>query len=97
MPHRPRTLDGFILSALEGGPVTVSDIAKRLERRVRLRLERLRVRGIVLREGRGGAHREFTYRLLRPDRAAKALSEKGGLARASKAAPRNTDESEPLG
>jgi hypothetical protein len=46
---------------------------------------------------RGGAHRTFTYRLLRPDLAAKAIGEKGGLARAAKAAPRNTDESELLG
>jgi hypothetical protein len=78
MPHGPRTIDGIILSALEGGPVTVHDIAKCFEKRVRIRLDKLRVRGIVLREGRGGAHREFTYRLLRPDHAAKTLSEKGG-------------------
>jgi hypothetical protein len=89
MPHGPRTIDGIILSALEGGPVTVNDIKKRFERRVRIRLERLRVRGIVLREGRGGDHREFTYKLLRPDLAAKALSEKGGglSRRAAKVAP----------
>jgi hypothetical protein len=42
---------------------------------------KLRVRGIVVREGRGGAHREFTYKLLQPRRAAEALGEKGkGLA-----------------
>ena len=32
----------------------------------------------MIREGRGGRHRKFTFRLLHPDRAAKALSEKGG-------------------
>jgi hypothetical protein len=69
------------LKALEGGdPVTVDDILKHFERRVRVRLNKLRVRGVVVREGRGGAHRKFTYKLLRPDIAAKALREKGGLA-----------------
>jgi hypothetical protein len=72
------TVDEVILKALEGGPATVNDITKRFERLVRIKLEKLRVRGVVVREGRGGAHREFTYRLLRPDRAAKALNEKGG-------------------
>jgi hypothetical protein len=77
------TLDDILLKSLEGGPVTVKDIGKRLEGRVRIRLDKLRVRGVVIREGRGGAHREFTYRLVRPDLAAKALGEKGGLARAA--------------
>jgi hypothetical protein len=45
---------------------------------VRRRLEKLRVPGVVVREGRGGRNREFTYRLVRPDRVAKAISEKGG-------------------
>jgi DNA-binding transcriptional ArsR family regulator len=72
------TLDDIILKALDDGPVTVKDIVKRLERRVRVRLDKLRVRGVVVREGRGGANRQFTYRLLRPDLAAKALGEKGG-------------------
>ena len=50
------TFDDFLLKALEGGrPATVNDIAKRFARRVRIRLERLRVRGVVVREGRGGA------------------------------------------
>jgi hypothetical protein len=35
-------------------------------------------RGIVVREGRGGAHREFTYRSVRPHLAAKAIGEPGG-------------------
>jgi hypothetical protein len=53
------------------------------EVRVRRRLEKLRVRGVVVREGKGRSHREFTYRLVRPDRAAKAIGESGGgLARA---------------
>jgi hypothetical protein len=56
-------LDDILLKALEGGPVTVKDITKRLEGRVRIRLDRLRVRGLVIREGRGGPHRQFTYRL----------------------------------
>jgi hypothetical protein len=82
------TVDEVILKALEGGPATVNDITKRFERLVRIKLEKLRVRGVVVREGRGGAHREFTYRLLRPDRAAKALNEKGGgLSRVAKVTP----------
>ena len=72
------TVDDILLKALEGGPATVNDILKHFERRVRIRLNKLRVRGVVVREGRGGAHRKFTYRLLRPDVAAKALGEKGG-------------------
>ncbi|HZZ24723.1 MAG TPA: hypothetical protein VFE60_20015 [Roseiarcus sp.] len=73
------TVDDILLKALEGGgPATVNDILRHFERRVRIRLNKLRVRGVVVREGRGGAQREFTYRLLRPDIAAKALGEKGG-------------------
>jgi hypothetical protein len=92
------TLDDLLLKALEGGPVTVKDISKRLERRVRIRVDKLRVRGMVIREGRGGAHREFTYRLLRPDRAAKALGEKGGgLSHAAKRDTRTAVAREPRG
>jgi hypothetical protein len=81
------------MKALEGGgPVTVKEVAeeitKRLEAAVRTKLNRLRVRGVVMREGRGGPHRQFTYRLLRPELAAKALREKGGgLSYAEKATP----------
>jgi hypothetical protein len=79
------TVDNILLKALEGGgPVTVNDILKHFERRVRIRLNKLRVRGVVVREGRGGAYRQFTYKLLRADIAAKALGEKGGLARGAK-------------
>jgi hypothetical protein len=80
------TIDEVILNALEfGRPVTINEVTKCFRDRVRMRLERLRVRGIVVREGRGGAHREFTYRLVRPDRVAKAIRETGGgLARAVK-------------
>jgi hypothetical protein len=78
------TIDDVILR----GSVTVRDTAKRFEHRVRVRLEKLRVRGIVIREGRGGAYREFTFKMLRPELAAKALREKGGLARPVKATPR---------
>jgi hypothetical protein len=86
------TIDDILLKALEGGgPVTVNDILKRYERRVRMRLDKLRVRRVVVREGRGGAHREFTYRLVRPDVAAKAIGEKGGLARAAKVKLRRRD------
>jgi hypothetical protein len=81
------TVDDTILKALEGGPVTVDDIAERLERRVRVRLNKLRVRGVVIREGRGGPHRQFTYRLLRPDIATKALGEKGGGLAAARVTP----------
>jgi hypothetical protein len=80
------TVDDVILKALESGdPVTVNDVIKRFADRVRVRLEKLRVRGVVVREGRGRSHREFTYKLVRPDRAAKAIGETGGgLARAPK-------------
>jgi hypothetical protein len=73
------TVDEVILKALESGdPVTVNDVLKRFADRVRMRLEKLRVRGVVVREGRGRPHREFTYKLVRPDRAAKAIGETGG-------------------
>jgi hypothetical protein len=75
------TLDDILLKVLEDGPATVNDIVERLEGRVRIRLNMLRARGVVIREGRGGAHREFTYKLLRPAVAAKAVRGKG-LARA---------------
>jgi hypothetical protein len=83
------TIDDILLKALKGRkPATVNDILKHFERRVRIRLNKLRVRGVVAREGRGRAHREFTYRLLRPDLAAKAFGEKGGgLSRAAKVKP----------
>jgi hypothetical protein len=80
------TIDQAILRALESGPITVDEILRRLEAPVRTKLEKLRVRGVVMREGRGGAHRKFTFTLLHPDRAATALKEKGGLAPAVKAA-----------
>jgi hypothetical protein len=81
------TIDEFILTALKGGKlVTVQDIAKRFEPRIRHRSEKLRVRGIVIREGRGGSYRKFTYGMLREDLAAEAMSEAGGgLAHAEKA------------
>jgi hypothetical protein len=74
------TIDQAILRALESGPITVDEILRRLEAPVRTKLEKLRVRGVVMREGRGGAHRKFTFTLLHPDRAGTALKEKGGLA-----------------
>ena len=49
------TVDEVILKALEGGSATVNDITKRFERLMRIKLEKLRVRGVVVREGRGGA------------------------------------------
>jgi hypothetical protein len=80
------TVDEVILGALESGePVTVYDVTQRFAYRVRMRLEKLRVRGVVVRAGRGRSHREFTYKLVRPDRAAKAIGETGGgLSRAAK-------------
>jgi hypothetical protein len=48
------TIDDILLKTLEDGPATVNDIVKRFERRVRIRLDNLRVRGAVIREGRGG-------------------------------------------
>ena len=76
------TVDDILLKALKGGkPATVNDILKHFARRVRIKLNKLRVRGVVVRKGKGGRHREFTYRLARPDLAAQALGEKGGGAR----------------
>ena len=73
------TVDDVLLEALESGDaITVNDVTKRFVDRVRMRLEKLRVRGVVIREGKGGAHREYTYRLVGPDRLAKALVEAGG-------------------
>ena len=43
------TVDEIVLRALQGGPVTVKDIGKRLEARVRVRLDKLRVHGVVIR------------------------------------------------
>jgi hypothetical protein len=81
----PVTVDEVILRALERGPVTINDVTSRFICRVRMRLEKLRVRGIVVREGKSRAHREFTYRLVRPHLAAKAICEAGGgLSRAAK-------------
>jgi hypothetical protein len=75
------TVDDVLLIVLEGGPATVNDVLKRFDQLLRSRLDKLRVRGIVTRKGPGGAHRNFTYELMRrPDIAAKALREKRGLA-----------------
>jgi hypothetical protein len=82
------TIDEIVLKALEGGgPVTISDIVTRFAGPVRSKLEKLRRHGAVVRDGKGGVYREFTYTLLRPNRAAEALTEKGGLspAKAAKA------------
>ena len=79
MPRGSTTIDDFLLKVLEDGrPTTVNDIIFQLESCVRIKLEKLRVRGIVIREGRGGARREFTFRLVKPELAAKALVAKGG-------------------
>jgi DNA-binding HxlR family transcriptional regulator len=66
------TVDEVILKALEGGPATVNDITKRLERLVRIKLERLRVRGVVVREGTGGEPPRVCRRLFRLSHAAMA-------------------------
>ena len=82
------TVDDILLRVLESGPATVNDVLKRFRGLLRMRLRKLRVRGIVVRENRGHAYREFTYTLVRPDLAAKALGEKGGgLARAAEVPP----------
>jgi hypothetical protein len=98
MPHI--SVDDLILKALKGGPVTVNDVTKCFENPVRMRLEKLRVRGVVIRENRGRNHREFIYKLLRPDLAARALAEKGGgLSRAAKVkreAPRSAKVTQEL-
>ena len=72
------TVDETIVRALESGPVTVEEILKRFEAPVRRKLEKLRVRGVVMREGRGGAHRKFTFTLLRADRVAKRSRRREG-------------------
>jgi hypothetical protein len=52
------TVDDILLKALKGGkPATVNDILKHFARRVRIKLDKLRVRGVVIRQGRGGARR----------------------------------------
>ena len=66
------TIDEIVLKALESGPVTVNDIVTRFTGPVRSKLEKLRRHRAVLRDGKGGAHREFTYTLLHPNRAADA-------------------------
>jgi hypothetical protein len=72
-------VDQVILKTLESGqPVTANEVTARFLVQVRTRLEKLRVRGVVVRENRGGSNREFTYKLIRPDRAAAAITEKGG-------------------
>jgi hypothetical protein len=108
MPRGPRpgvrrqhgsdiTLDDILLIALEDGPVTVRDITKRVERRLRIKLDKLRVRGLVLRKGRGGTYREFTYELVQRELAATALREKGGCSHAEKATPqRRPQQGDPL-
>jgi hypothetical protein len=48
------TIDEIILKALEGGPVTVDDIVTRFKGPVRSKLEKLRRRAVVLRDGKGG-------------------------------------------
>jgi hypothetical protein len=76
------TVDDILLRALEGGPVTVNDILKRFGARVRPRLEKLRVRGLVVRENRGRAHREFTYQFC-----CEGAQREGGLSPAAKVTP----------
>ncbi len=90
------TIDEIVLKALEGGPVTVNDIVTRFTGPVRSKLEKLRRHGAVLRDGKGGAHREFTYALLLPNRAAEALTEKGGLSLAAKATKDFSTLSDPV-
>jgi hypothetical protein len=70
------TLDDILLKELARGPATVKEIAMRrraapeervrLENRIRNRLDRLRVRGLVIKEWKGG-HRQYTYRLPRSE------------------------------
>ena len=80
------TLDDILLKVLEDGPATVNDIVERLEGRVRIRLNMLRARGVVIREGRGGAHREFTYKLLRAGRCREGGPREGSRARSARTA-----------
>jgi hypothetical protein len=74
------TVDDTILKALEGGPVTVNDILKLFGRRVRIRLDKLRSRGVVWSEraeaARTGSSLTDCYVQTSPRR----RTEKGGLA-----------------
>jgi hypothetical protein len=70
MPRASPTIDDILWNVLEGGPATVNDIVARYERRVRIRLEQMRRRGLVDREGKGGAQSQFTYSVLRSGLAA---------------------------
>ena len=70
MPRESPTIDDILWNVLEGGPATVNEIVTRFERRVRIRLEQLRVRGLIDREGKSGAQTEFTYSLLKSGLAA---------------------------
>jgi hypothetical protein len=53
---------------------------------VRIRLNMLRTRGVPIREGRGGAHREFTYKLLRAGRCREGGPREGSRARSARTA-----------
>jgi hypothetical protein len=70
------TLDEILLKELSNGPGTVLEIAARLEmreiparleRRIRTRLDRLRVRGLVVREWKVG-HRQYIFKLRSTER-----------------------------
>jgi hypothetical protein len=82
------TVDEIIVKLPERGPVTVNgvaaEIAERFLHRVRMKLESCGCGGLSPRGQRG---RSYTCRLLRLDRGARALCEKGGgLSRTEKTA-----------
>jgi hypothetical protein len=65
-------VDEILLKELKKGPATVKELSSRLEARIRIRFERLRVRHLLAREGRRGplspAHLQTaTRKRLSPD------------------------------
>jgi hypothetical protein len=62
-----KKIDDIIMQELQRGPATVKEITLCIERRVRYKLDGMRRAGIVIREGRGGAYREYTYKLWNQD------------------------------
>jgi hypothetical protein len=71
-------LDDCIWSALERGPATVEEVAERMRTCIRDRLNRLRARGLIVRDGRGGHHHPFVFKIA-PRGAATTRAHHAGL------------------
>jgi hypothetical protein len=74
-----KQLDDILFKELQRGPGTVRDLALRLQERTRHSLERLHVRGHIMRDGRGGPHRQYVYRI--PNRANRTKGKKATIPR----------------